>query len=86
MFLSVKEIATNRQIANKRFRIREPATAAQEAALNQLALTETDKLHDLFLGLGSEAFRKFGLKTGWDFKKLEDSPESPHSSLRPRNM
>ncbi len=80
LFLSAKEIATNRQIANKRLSLREPLTEAQTAAFNQLVITETDKLHDLFLGLGSEAFRKFGLKTGWDFENLED-PQNPHTLL-----
>ncbi len=45
-----------------------------------MALAETDKVHDIFSGLGSEAFRKFGLKTGWDFENLEN-PQNPHTLL-----
>ncbi len=70
LYLGSKESAATRQIANKRLSLREPITAAQQQTLDSLTLTAMDTLRDLFLGLGSEGFRKFDLKSGWDFDNL----------------
>ncbi|MCP3668573.1 MAG: hypothetical protein GY696_39845, partial [Gammaproteobacteria bacterium] len=70
LYLGPKESAATCQIANKRLSLREPITVDQQQTLDSLRLTATDALRDLFLGIGSEGFRKFDLKSGWDFDNL----------------
>ncbi len=53
-------------------RITRPAelTLEQQNSLNMLDYSEDNKLLDLFAALGTEGYRRFRIKTGWDPSNL----------------
>lgn len=60
---------TEKSIAIRKMNLPQPLTDANVQSLATLIYTEEDKLIDLFSALGTEGFRRFRMKTGWEPEK-----------------
>ncbi|MCP3664988.1 MAG: hypothetical protein GY696_21240, partial [Gammaproteobacteria bacterium] len=70
IYILRKTKAATKNKANRRVSLPAQLTPEQTASLNALDYVEEDKLVDLFSALGTEGYRRFRLKTGWQVNQL----------------
>ena len=68
-FVKRKSKIATKNIATRRITLPDP-TAAQLSSLAALDYSEEDKIDDLFSALGTEGYRRFRMKAGWDSSNI----------------